>query len=210
MRLRALTTLAFSSVMLFACSDTGTKHDEKTTEIEVTDETTNYIVDVETSNVSWRGEVAGVYGHEGNIDLQGGVLTFSGENLTGGEFTIDMTTIVPKDDGSFTDEEGHRIVDLQGHLTTEDFFATETYPTSIFVITNVNGNTVTGNLTIRDKTNEETFEISSIDVSDDAVNITGVLIFDRQMYDVAWVHYMKDMVLADDIPLTISMVGIKK
>ena len=33
------------------------------------------------------------------------------------------------------------------------------------------------------------------------------LVFDRQKYDVAWIHFMKDMILSDDIQINISLSG---
>ena len=56
---------------------------------------------------------------------------------------------------------------------------------------------------------EEIFEITSADMTDYGLSVTGTLTFDRQKYDVAWVHYMKDMVLSDDIALNITLVASK-
>jgi len=210
MKLRILNALAFSSILLFSCGEAATDQTEEnaTTENTAT-ETATYTVSVEASSVNWRGEVAGVYGHEGYVTLQSGTIEVKGETITTGEFVVDMTTFYPTDSASYKDVDGGRITDLQGHLTTADFFDTETYPTSKFVITSVEGNMVKGNLTIRDKTNEETIEISSQKVDANHFMASGKLTFDRQKYDVAWVHYMKDMVLSDDIQLTIALVATK-
>ena len=120
-----------------------------------------------------------------------------------------MSVIYPTDSASYKDQDGGRITDLQGHLSTEDFFGTEAYPSANFVISSVNGNTVTGNLTVKGKTNEETFEISSLDKSADGVTVSGAMTFDRQKYNVSWVHFMEDMILSDDIALTISITATK-
>ena len=64
--------------------------------------------------------------------------------------------------------------------------------------------TVMGNLTVRGKTNAET--VSNV-VFDEATGAaTGVLTFNRQNYEVAYAATMKDMVLSDDIELTISLM----
>jgi polyisoprenoid-binding protein YceI len=206
MKSNVLYALAFSAIALFACGNAET---ETTTEETPVVESVTYSADVNASMVNWRGEVAGVYGHEGFVKLSSGAVTLNGDAVTGGEFTIDMTGIFPTDSASYTEEEGHRASDLQGHLSTEDFFATATYPTSTFVITSVEGNMVKGNLTIRDKTNEETIEITSSEVTESGVKISGKMTFNRQNYDVAWVHFMKDMILSDDIALTITLVATK-
>lgn len=48
--------------------------------------------------------------------------------------------------------------DRDNHLRTSDFFDIETYPAIKFVSTSVTPTTVTGNLTIKDVTHEETFD----------------------------------------------------
>ena len=182
MKLRILPTLAIASLALASCGEAEKDHtaDEATTDTatEVVSET--YTADAAASTVAWKGEVAGVYGHNGVVNLQSGTLTLEGDKLTGGEFVVDMSVITALDSASYTDEEHHRITDLQGHLTTGDFFNTAEFPTSKFVITSVEGTAVTGNLTGRDKTNEETIEIESIEVADGTTTIKGVLVFDRQ------------------------------
>jgi len=209
MKIKVLSVLALTSILFTACGgETKDKHaEETTTETAVVAET--YKADITTSIVNWRGEVFGVYGHEGYVNLQSGWITLEGETIIAGEIYVDMSNIVPTDSASFTQEEGHRITDLQGHLTTGDFFNTSEFPTSTFIITSVEGNTIKGNLTVRDKTNEETIEVESLEVVDGKLTAKGKLVFNRQNYNVAWVHYMKDMVLSDDITLNLTLVANK-
>lgn len=68
---------------------------------------------------------------------------------------------------------------------------------------------MTGDLTIRGKTKEETMELSSMEVTDGGLSAEGVLVFNRQDYDVKWVHFMKDMVLADNIEIKVSIKAAK-
>ena len=115
-------------------------------------------VKVETSSVTWKGyKVTG--SHMGNIALKQGSLEFKDGNLVGGEFTIDMTTV------ENTDMEGEYKAKLEGHLKSDDFFGVATYPTAKLVFNKVkstgkNSYEVTGNLTIKNKTNPVTFDIS--------------------------------------------------
>ena len=174
-------------------------HDEAVTE-------ENYSVDVAASTVHWKGEVAGVYGHEGVIALKSGSHTVKGDQITGGEFVVDMTTITPQDSGYSEENPPSKLV---GHLGTDDFFAIDKHPTSKFVVTSATDKEIKGTLTVRGKSNEETVQISSMEVTENGVKATGKLVFDRQKYDVAWVHYMKDMVLSDDITLDLEIVAKK-
>ena len=204
-----ITMFAFASLFIVACGGGEEKSEEVVVE-EVPVESTIYYADVNASDVIWRGEVAGVYGHDGYVNLQSGMIEMAGDQIIAGEFVVDMSTFYPTDTASYGTDEGSRIIDLQNHLTQEDFFASATYPTSTFVVTSVEGNTVTGELTVRDKTHTETFNITSMEKTENGLTMSGTLVFDRQKYDVSWVHYMKDMVLSDDIALKINLVAATK
>jgi len=115
-------------------------------------------VKVDKSSVAWKGyKVTG--SHKGNIDLKKGALTFKEGKLVGGEFTIDMRTI------ENTDMEGEYKTKLEGHLKSDDFFGVDKYPSAKLVFKSVkstgkNSYEVTGDLTIKDKTNPVTFDLS--------------------------------------------------
>ncbi|MEQ9375469.1 MAG: YceI family protein [Imperialibacter sp.] len=195
---------------LTACGG-GNATTESSAETAATEEVAamTYTVDPTSSVVAWKGEVAGVYGHNGVIEVANGSVIAEGTQLTGGDITIDMTSIVPLDSASFKDEEGRRASDLVGHLSTGDFFLVEEFPTATFTIKSQEGSKVTGDLTIRGKTKEETMELSSMEVTDGGLSAEGVLVFNRQDYDVKWVHFMKDMVLADNIEIKVSIKAAK-
>lgn len=170
-----------------------------------------WTVDPAESNIRWEGGTAGakVYSHYGDIMLKEGMVMTKGGELTSGSFVVDMTSIKPKDDGY---SEENTAEDLVGHLSSDDFFLVSEHPTASFEVTSVDGNMIKGNLTVRGNTNEETIEIGSIEMSEDGNEMTamGTLVFDRQKYDVAWEHYLKDVTLADDITLEITLKADKK
>jgi polyisoprenoid-binding protein YceI len=178
-------------------------HDHGT---EATAET--YIVDTEASNVRWEGSAVGVYSHFGDINIQEGSLQVTGDKISGGSFTVDMTSIQPKDDNYGEENPKEYLI---GHLSNGDFFLVEEYPTASFEITSVSEGSITGNLTIRGNTNEETVEVESMEIGEDGlINAKGMLTFDRQKYDVSWQYEpAKDMILSDDIELEISLVAKK-
>jgi polyisoprenoid-binding protein YceI len=65
-----------------------------------------------------------------------------------------------------------------------------------------------GDLTIRGTTNtEQVTDIVITENADGTVTATGKLTFDRQKYGVAWKHFLKDAILADNIDLEISLNG---
>jgi len=212
MNVKLLTIAVLIASLSTSCG--GSNHQGQEAETAETIETPaattlTYNVDATNSSIAWKGEVAGVYGHTGLTTIKEGTVAVTDGAITGGEITIDMSTIAATDSASYSDEKGHTIADLEGHLTTGDFFNVGEFPTSTFEITAINGLTITGDLTVKGKTSSETFTVEASEVTDNKVTLTGSLKFDRQKYGVAWVHYMKDMVLSDDISLTIAITATK-
>jgi polyisoprenoid-binding protein YceI len=116
-------------------------------------------IDLKKSKLEWTGKKLGGE-HYGKYNWLPDYLTFNAKNkLTGGTFEMDMASITCAD---ITDEKSNRR--LVDHLKSEDFFSVGRFPTSKFVITKVdpkstNEYTVTGNLTIKEKTNPITFTV---------------------------------------------------
>ena len=97
---------------------------------------------------------------------------------------------------------------LDKHLQSADFFDSANHPAAKLSITGGSGNTATADLTIRGTTNPETItDIVITENADGTVKATGKLVFDRQKYNVAWKHYLKDAILADNIELTVELNG---
>jgi len=205
MKLTAHFTALAISTLLVAC---GTSTEKNTENAENSSEAViNYNVSTEESNVNWLGEVAGVYGHDGDVKIATGNVTVEGGQITAGNITIDMTSISPANPEQYTDEDGKRASDLKAHLSTGDFFLVDQFPTATFTVKSHQGDKLVGDLTIRGNTSEETATITSMEATEQGMKAQAKLVFDRQKYDVAWVHFMKDMILSDDIQLTISIVG---
>ena len=168
----------------------------------------SYGVDVAGSKLTWTGTMLGVKSHNGTIGLTEGKFSVKGGAVTSGAFTVDMKSITPLDTNYAKDDakQGTRSM-LVGHLMSPDFFAVDSFPTAQFEITSVEGNTATGKLTLRGKTNEE--KVTDIVVSEEngVAKASGKLSFDRQKYGVAWKAPMKDVVLNDAIELTVELTG---
>lgn len=186
--------LIFSAITLF--STVGVEKDAK--------------VDVSASKVAWVGKkVTGQ--HNGTIQLTGGRLEMDDKgNLTGGLFTIDMTSLVSEDLSG--DSKGK----LEGHLKSDDFFGVATYPTSTFVITKAvpqgpGKYKVIGNLTIKNTTQEIQFP-ANISVKDGKVTATADITIDRSKYDVrygsgSFFDDLGDKTIYDNFDLSVSLVA---
>lgn len=156
-------------------------------------------VKVEKSSVAWKGyKVTG--SHEGNIALKNGALTFKEGKLVGGEFTIDMNSI------ENTDLEGEYKAKLEGHLKSDDFFGVAKYPDAKLVFKTVkstgkNSYEVTGDLTIKEKTNPITFDLSVY-----GNKATANVKIDRTKFDVrygstSFFDDLKDKAIYDEFDL---------
>jgi polyisoprenoid-binding protein YceI len=161
------------------------------------------VVKADASKVVWKGyKVTG--SHEGTINIQSGVLIMENDKLTGGEFVIDMSSIL------VTDLEGEYKGKLEGHLKSDDFFGVESHPTATLVFTEVtasgkNAYNVTGDLTIKGKTNPVSFAISIY-----GQKATANLKIDRSKYDVrygstSFFDGLKDKAIYDEFDLVADL-----
>lgn len=167
-------------------------------------------VDVSESTVKWVGKkVTGQ--HNGTIQLKGGRLEMDDNGtLTGGIFTIDMTTIANEDLSGGTKDK------LEGHLKSEDFFGVEKFPTATFVITKAipqgpGKYKIIGNMTIKEATEEIQF-IANVDNKDGKVVATADITIDRSKYDVrygsgSFFDNLGDKTIYDNFDLSVSIVA---
>jgi polyisoprenoid-binding protein YceI len=94
--------------------------------------------------------------HNGTVKIQSGNLVTDGGKLTGGDFTVDLSTIKDLDiQGDFAGK-------LETHLKSADFFDVAKFPTSTLKITKAvakggENYDLTGDLTIRGTTQSITF-----------------------------------------------------
>ena len=82
---------------------------------------------IKESKIVWKGSKVTGY-HEGTVNLKSGFLFFKNEGLVGGEFVLDMTSIV------CTDLSGKGKTGLENHLKNADFFDVNNYPTAELIV----------------------------------------------------------------------------
>lgn len=203
MKLRNLFVALAATVALYSCGSS----DKPVETSKIDTAAVTYAVNVDSSTVTWSGTMVKVYTHTGTVKLTSGSVAVAGGKLTGGDFTVDLKTINPLDSNYNTTD--HKKEGLVGHLSAPDFFATDSFPTATFKIKSVDGTTATGDLTVRGKTNEEKVTDLVITADSASVSATGKLVFDRQKYGVAWTAKGKDMVLSNDIIISVALKGKK-
>ena len=164
---------------------------------------------VVSSDVHWWGYKLAkteASSHDGTLNVKSGAVVLKGNQLVGGTFVLDMTSI------SSTDLQGEYQQKLNGHLKNVDFFEVDKYPTATFKITSVkkgaNGKSiVTGNLTAKGKTNAVSFP-AKISVKNGVVTLeSDKFSIDRQKWDIAYKSTMQDVVVKDDIDLVVKLTA---
>ncbi|HKK38236.1 MAG TPA: YceI family protein [Cryomorphaceae bacterium] len=209
-----LTLSLVLGLFLFSCEGETTTETTESADTSVTDEmeaSGAYTLVESESMLAWEGnmlKVGGVslYGHEGTIDFQKGMMTLEDGKIVDGTFVVDMSTITPTDD-SYQPEEGKTPEKLVGHLSSADFFAVDSFPTATFQVTGMEEGKIMGDMTIRGVTNAETIENVTMETMDGKVKATGSMTLDRQKYNVAWSNPAEDKVLSDDLELEFTIVA---
>lgn len=209
MKLRNLVIGLATAAAMYSCGEaTETKKAETTTSSSTDAAAAEeiYKVDAASSTLTWKGTMLNVKDHFGKMKLTEGSVTLKGDQVTGGTFTADLKSLAPED-ANYNEE--YTKEKLVGHLMTADFFDTEKYPTATFVVKSSEGNTLTGDLTVRGITKEEKVTDVVVEKTEEGVKATGKLVFNRQNYDVKWSSGAKDMVLSDDIEVNIELLAKK-
>lgn len=201
MKIKIVFTSAILAAFMFSC---GTDKKSDAVAVDSLGTEASYTADTAASTIIWEGNMVGVYKHSGTLNLTEGSFTVKGLQVTGGSFTATLKSINPTD-SNYSAE--HPKSGLVGHLSSAEFFAVDSFPTTTFVIKSVSGNTATGDLTLRGKTNEETVTNITVDTVG-GVKASGKLVFDRQKYNVAY-KAAGDKVLSNDITLDITLVAKK-
>ena len=155
-----------------------------------------YTADVASSSVNWKAYHKGGFAPRwGTIQVKTGELTIADNQLTAGDFIIDMTTIVV--DSLSVTEDGKKYTDLQNHLKSADFFQVDSFPTAEFKVTSVSeldsasavnavegaNKTISGNLTLLGKTLNVSFP-AKVTIEGDVVNVVSHFVVDRTAWNI--------------------------
>ncbi len=210
--------LFFASAAAFMAScSSAPESTVEATDAEVVPEVVAMAVPAKTdaSTINWVGFKSYADGrHNGTVAIKGGEFKLEGDQLVGGNFTIDMASITCVD---LTDAEYNG--KLVGHLKSDDFFAVETNPEARFEITSVAASTdsiathtVSGNLTMRGTTKNITIP-ANITVNNGSVSVTvPEFAIDRKQWGVMYGStgiegIAKDNLIDDNILLSMEIKG---
>lgn len=176
-----------------------------------------YQLDDTKSVAVWKGSQRTGYFNEGAITVKSDQLMVQDGKVTGGSFTIPVSSIV-----NYNLPDAQKPI-LVGHLQSADFFNMVLHPNITYTITSITPYTgnegitganyqVMGNLTILGKTNPVHFP-AKIQVTNGQLAVEAILSVDRTKWGV---NYASDHALSDehyilpDIGLHLKLLGNKK
>jgi polyisoprenoid-binding protein YceI len=189
---------------------------------------TSYKVDTEASKVEWIGTKVSGY-HSGTVKIRSGELMVSDGTLSGGNFVLNMQSIVATGPAKVKAEMNKK---LTGHLNSPDFFDTQKFPEATFVIISVKpfsgtvkdaddlkgdelnaykvadpSHTVSGNLTVKGITKNIEFP-AKITIDDNSVEARAKFNIDRKQWGIVYPGQPDDLV-RDEIYLGILLKARK-
>jgi polyisoprenoid-binding protein YceI len=173
-----------------------------------------YTLDPGQSQLEWVGrKVTG--SHTGLIKMKNGTLNVEGQEITGGEFEIDMTSIEVLD---LKDPKSK--AKLTNHLKSGDFFSSQKFPTAKFTITRIEEKKdtdkieVTGNLTLKGITHPITIP-ATLTRKGNTLEARGQVSLDRTKWNVRYgsgkfFEGLGDKVIDDEFQLKLNLTAIKQ
>lgn len=224
--MKKLSILALSAVLVaVSCKESKTDNVTTATEQAVAEQTgETFTVNTDSTTVKWTAY------HKGGLNPRFGTTktagTFSVENgnLVSGSLTSDLNTLTT--DPAAVDpamSDGKTSADLDGHLKSADFFDTAKYPSVKFDITKVEelaagteskvagaNKTVSGNLTIKDKTVNVSFP-AKVEVTENGLTLVSNFTINRQDWGLAYGTEgdPKDWMISQEVDLELNVVAGK-
>lgn len=176
------------------------------------DKETIYKVDTKNSAALWTGKkVTGE--HKGAVPISSGNVVVANKQVKGGAFEFNLDALTVTD---ITDKESN--AKLVKHLKNDDFFSTEKFPTSKFVITTVyskggdgDNYEIAGNLTIKGITNPISFP-AVIKINAKKILASGQITINRTKFDIkfksaSFFENLGDKAIADDFILDVTLLA---
>ena len=185
-------------------------------------------VDTATSKIKWIATKVSAY-HTGTINIKSGELKATDSALTGGNFVLDMNSILVSGPAGSDPAMNAK---LYGHLKSGDFFDVEKNPEATFIITDVKPftgtvkdsidprqesiseykvpnptHTLSGNLTIKGITKNISFP-ARITVAAGSVDAIAKFNIDRSMWNIVYPGKPDDLI-RNDIHLGIALKAAK-
>ena len=200
---KILMTLLSVATVITACNNAPKGDKAQITNAQEAAESTGqqFLVDTTASRIRFTGNGVGK-NHPGKFKLNSGNVKISNNQITGGEFAINIKSMeLEEKEAMFQDK-------LKPHLLSGDFFDAEKFGTAKFVISKVEpykandkdtslvegaNFTISGNLTLKNTTKNITFPVR-VDLDDNLLKAKANFDIDRRQWQM---NYGNDKTLGD-------------
>ncbi|MBX3102300.1 MAG: YceI family protein [Bacteroidetes bacterium] len=158
-------------------------------------------LDDKATYVEWIAtkEVGG--GHQGKfyIKKDESKVTVKDGKITAATLVFDLTKVEITDPQPLPKDKEEQ---LKGHLASPDFFNTEKFPTAKFELVSIEGEKVTGNLTLVGQTKSYSFN-ADVKVEGDKVSVVATTTIDRTNWGMT--YNPKQAVIKNEVELNINL-----
>lgn len=145
--------------------------------------------------------------HFGTVNLKSGNLLFTGTELTGGSFTMDMKSI----DAADKNKDPKMKKMLENHLKSDDFFDAHKFPNATFQIKSVKklndkiyNYQLSGALTIKGISKNVVFPIKLVQ-NDSAYTLTSKqFTFNRKDFGLKY-NIFEDMLISNEVQMNVTL-----
>jgi polyisoprenoid-binding protein YceI len=176
-----------------------------------------YKLQPQLSTLGWEGKAV-THGHNGTMQFSDGELLVKGNAIVGGTVTVNMKTMVATD---IKDAESQG--KFVGHMSSDDFFGVEKFPTSTFKIAsvtpikgaaaNADNVTIAGDLTIKGVTQRISFPAKA-GVKEGVAAASGKVTIDRTKFGLkygskSFFESIGDKAIYDTFDLTFNVIAKK-
>jgi polyisoprenoid-binding protein YceI len=198
-------------------TDTSTQEEANMKQSAIADGT--YVLVASESVINWQGSKTLIanYDDTGTINLKDGMFTVKDSVVTDGAVTFDMKTITVSSTGKGV---GDFPGMLEKHLKSDDFFGVEKNPTAEFKVKSVmaqpdNTYMVTGDLTMKGKTNEIVLPARVSMMDGGKLHITADATVDRTKFDIRYgsgkfFDNLADNVIDDNFTVNFDLMATKQ
>lgn len=206
--------IVLAAIMAFTKGDTAPEITSEEIARQATTVSGTYLLDTEASAVEWIGskKILATYIDTGSIELSSGSLILEDGTVTeGGDFVVDMTTIVAETTGS-----GGGQTNLVRQLKSDDFFSVDEYPETTLSFEGIErvGTTTykaTAMLTIKDVTRRILFPFEVFALENEKVGAEATIDVDRTKWDITFgsdgfFDNLGDNVIDDIFTLNLDLV----
>lgn len=208
--------MPFLVALIFSCSSPSGDRAQTGDAVESEVLTGENSFELDKGVIFWTGYGVGK-DHKGTLDITEATLYTEGMELVGGEFIIDVNSLVVTD---LNEDNGKS--KLESHLKSGDFFESDKYPTGRFVITSISPvankegvtHQITGNLTLKDITKSITFDADIIMDNEEIRARTPDFIINRTEWNVMYgsdlIGTAKDKLISNDVTLSLGLNAKRK